>query len=132
MFADPIVISDEGTNRSLARTGTTATEGEYRLEVGGVFHTLTIAHDFGQGRGNRRKSGGAAPDSTRRGIMRYVREYLVTDPLVTGQSKRVAVTATLTMAWPAIVTAAEAAARGVTIASLATATNLGKVAAGEI
>nr|QDH90080.1 MAG: hypothetical protein H1Bulk30557_000002 [Leviviridae sp.] len=121
-FTDPIAISDDGVSRNLARTGTTALESTYRLEDGsGNIHTLTLSHNFGGTKGG----------SSRRALMRYSREYFVTDPLVTGQSQRIAVSATLTMSWPAIVTAADAAKRGVTIATLASAANLLKVAGGE-
>lgn len=133
-FADPMIVSDDGTNKSLPRIGQTANQSEYRLEEssGSVIHSLILSHDFGQGakRDGKGRNDSAAQRS-RRAVLRYVREYLVADPLVTNQSHRVPVAATLTMTWPEIITAADAAKRGVTIALLSNAANLLRVANGE-
>lgn len=133
-FADPLVISDDGTAKSLPRSGTSPVESVYRLEdSGGVIHTVALSHDFGSSNGSQRakKGGGGNPVSARRAVMRYAREFLIADPLLSGQSVRSTVTSTLTVVWPQIVTSSEAAKRGVTIALLATLANLQRMTGGE-
>lgn len=130
MLTEPIVLADDGTNRSLPRTGTSPNASNYSLDAADLTHLLTVQHEGFSGDGSsRRKRGSAAQIPNKRIVLRYVRGWTANP---TGASQLVEVAATLTVAWPTILTAADAAARGLTIASLASTSGLLlKIANGE-
>lgn len=125
MFSDPMSVSDDGTVKALPRVGNPANGSDYRLEDAGVIHTLRLSHDFGGS-----QSGKSSKSNQRRAVMRYERESLIENTLL-DQTQRALITATLTLNWPTIVAASDAAKRGVTIALLATAANLLRLVNGE-
>jgi hypothetical protein len=124
MFTDPIVLNQGGTlgavsggtSKSLARSGNDEDSATYRLVDGAVTYTLTLSHAFAK---------------RNRFVARLQADGLVSDPLLTGQSKPESKTVTFTGDWSALHTTSEEASLAHMLLSFLTAPNLLRLAAGE-
>jgi len=124
-FSDPQTITYAGASKTLPRSGQTANESVYRLaESGGVTYTLLLGHQFAgsgaKGRGQRNRM-----------VARLTREGLVSDPLATGQNVPSSMSATLTLDFPILLTAADAQNLANALTGLMTSANVLKLANGE-
>jgi len=130
-FADPTSITYAGASKTLPRTGSSANESIYRLsDTGGVVYELRLSHAFADISG--RQSGKNAGQGQRnRAVARLTRNALVADPLATGQSLPSSMSATFTMDFPVLLTAADAQALGNALVAFLSSGNLLKLAAGE-
>lgn len=128
---DPLTIIFDTVSKSLPRSGSSPNESVYRLEDGSVIHTVRVSHQFGNPTGGRKGQQQGKANAVRRAVIRYEQEFLVSDPLVSGQSRRSLVTATLTLTWDELVAAADAAKRGKVVSDWSTLANLQKICGGE-
>jgi len=119
VLTDPVSLTYATVAKSLPRTGTNDASSTYQLvETGGTLYRLTAEH-------SDQKSG------RKRCAIRLRREALVTDPLVTGQSRAESLTLSVTADWSAIHTPTDAQTLYAALLTFLTSATFLRVASGE-
>lgn len=116
-LTDPAALTYSGAAKSLALIGRDENSATYKLvDSGNVSYTLLISHEFR----NRNKC-----------TIRIVRDALVSDPLVTGQSQPSQVAITVTANWGPLNTPADVQSLYAALLTFATSAIFLRVAGGE-
>lgn len=124
-LSDPVSLTYNSAAKSLPRTGQTGEESTYRLvDSGNVAYNLKVGHSF-----QDLKSGRTKP--RQRCTVRLTREALVSDPLVTGQSRAETCTVTVTADWADIHSPSEPQLLYNALLTFLTSATFLKVAGGE-
>lgn len=118
-FTDPVAVTDAGTAKTLPRTGTSANASTYRLvATNGDILQLVLSHETTKGQRERV-------------VARITRTALVSNPLVSGQSRAAQQTITLTSDRDPLQTPADAQVLYATLLTFLTSAAFLRLAAGE-